>query len=571
VYRPGYFRFIASCVDQYLRVLETVKLWPGEQLREERGPRHLYTMGSLSDAPDPPRRDQPEDNDGESAPVERQGLSDEQFRDILEERGASDLSAGPPPISPKDAALKLEQLRNLLFREPEFETRYPAAYKVLFTPPYEPPLTPPHERDLLQAMVELYEKAGVPLPERRPERWGSTGRNMHVGIGGLPLPSFGVRVLRNEPRKAIRAKDSGRPADVYSVTSEFREMESPPTDQEFIPVDPGYLRGILLAIMSREEYSERVEPLHRDHGLLQGLGELPDESPIRLTDLRLVSELGFEGLRRVLIPVLKSLEYPLVPDSVVRWKRQTLGDATREVERMTLELSREPTSQEIDRAQRKLDAITTLAAAVSFAAAALLLFIDLDMPGVEDATPYQLGGQIELLAETIQTVSGDLEDATGKLAKIVAYRSRGRPPRLSGRDLYEALYSYRMGEDLKDIAPRLGVTPYAYDHESLRGWGTKNWRPSVLKKLAAGVEWEREQYPQAAEIFAKRDNPNVQSKAMRAYQKYLVEQEGAAALYPWLEVGDEIGVNAVTPQGLEMIRAYVQLGSCIERGIDPLP
>ena len=63
--------------------------------------------------------------------------------DMLQERGETSLASQAdvhlgdkePDISPGDALKKLEWLRSNLILEPEFEARYPEAYKELFTPP----------------------------------------------------------------------------------------------------------------------------------------------------------------------------------------------------------------------------------------------------------------------------------------------------------------------------------------------------------------------------------------------------------------------------------------------------
>jgi hypothetical protein len=61
--------------------------------------------------------------------------------------------------APKDADTRLRYLRELLSDEVEFEARYPAAYELLF--------------------------------------------DVSKAISGLPLPSFGVRVLRSAPQGVV--------------------------------------------------------------------------------------------------------------------------------------------------------------------------------------------------------------------------------------------------------------------------------------------------------------------------------------------------------------------------------
>ena len=84
--------------------------------------------------------------------------------DLFQERGTSDLEPLDQPhqghTTSEDAVGKLERLRNMLVKEPEFEARYPDAYKELFTPPHRG------------------------IGSRHPES------------AGVPLPSFGARMLR---------------------------------------------------------------------------------------------------------------------------------------------------------------------------------------------------------------------------------------------------------------------------------------------------------------------------------------------------------------------------------------
>ena len=83
---------------------------------------------------------------------------------------------------PTDADTRLRYLRDLLGHETEFQARYPVAYELLF------------------------------------------GRSEQ--IGGLPLPSFGVRILHHEPQDNVvpalwfeKSKRSRRSGDAYSQMS----------------------------------------------------------------------------------------------------------------------------------------------------------------------------------------------------------------------------------------------------------------------------------------------------------------------------------------------------------------
>jgi hypothetical protein len=96
---------------------------------------------------------------------------------------------------------------------------------------------------------------------------------------------------------------------------------------------------------------------------------------------------------------------------------------------------------------------------VSFAAAALLLFLDFDMPDIEHASPHRLAEHVGNLAQIIQTLSKSLNANANKLEKLLAYRAQNRPSKL-GQTFYEALVSYRMGEELESVAKDLDLTPY---------------------------------------------------------------------------------------------------------------
>ena len=151
-----------------------------------------------------------------------------------------------PVESPEDSRVRFRQLQQLLVREPEFITRYPEAHEILF-----------------------------------PRMAGS----------GLPLPSFGIRVLRNQPHPVARIPKSFLEGDAYSVTySHHKELESPLADQSFWAVEKGILRGLLLAILSREEYSERIVPSYCDPELFEGK-EVRRKFAVRITDLRLAIDL----------------------------------------------------------------------------------------------------------------------------------------------------------------------------------------------------------------------------------------------------------------------------------------
>lgn len=221
------------------------------------------------------------------------------------------------------------------------------------------------------------------------------------------------------------------------------EIGLPPVNQALGSVEGGFLSGILLAILGREERAANIMYSRNfEEDLLEGI-EGTDKPPLRITDLRLAVHLEPGILGRALVPVLGSLPRPISAEGVVRWKRRALGGTTEEFEteeevreRATaedLEAFAEQAERKVDRsledypgeapwdperlrdpllrsttwdlaweARRDLSFFERVerefgdphvgTAAVSFAAAGLLLFVDLDMPGIRESKPFRLAG-----------------------------------------------------------------------------------------------------------------------------------------------------------------------------------
>jgi hypothetical protein len=407
---------------------------------------------------------------------------------------------------PEDSRVRFRQLQKLLEREVEFSTRYPEAYEILF-----------------------------------PRMSGS----------GLPLPSFGIRLLRHRPLPDARIPQGSIEGDAYSATYlHHKESLLPPADQSFWSVDRDFMRALLLAIHSREEYSERIAPPYCDPDLFDGK-EVRRKSAIRITDLRLGMALRTRDLNRILGLALRSLQRPITAERVVEWKHQQIGNSLK------------ANSGSIIDAQSRRTEI----AVVSFAAAALLLFLDLDMPGLSEEKPCRLVEQVQKLAALIGRLGESLDSVAGELGALLANRPAGRQRRYK-RDSYHALVFWRMGHSLEDIAEWLGITPYS----SRTVKGTRNWKKKVLDIIAQGKGVENERYPRAAAIFANHeDSPHIRRKAHRAYRTYLVQTERMPGYYPFGQVGRRIRVNFQTQWGEEIINAYVQLGCCLVRGISVSP
>jgi hypothetical protein len=266
---------------------------------------------------------------------------------------------------PTDADTRLRYLQDLLGHETEFQARYPAAYELLF------------------------------------------GRSEQINV--LPLSSFGVRILHHDPQDHVLPafwfqewKRSQNNGDAFSLMSVGRTSGDKKVDQSLAPLDLGYMRGVLLAILSREEYEERIATELHDEALREQLGAYT-QSSVRITDLRLAmapDSKNIKSLKKALRPLFSSLEKPITLEGVLQWKWDLLrGDEKVKGEEP------EDTKANITR--------------VSFAAASLLLFLDFDLPGIEGASSLVLTEQSGNLAEIIQKLSKSLNANAKKLEKLL--------------------------------------------------------------------------------------------------------------------------------------------------------
>ena len=488
----------------------------------------------------------------------------EEFKRLRESNDPNDAKPFVPPV-PVDVAGRFRALQDLLHHKGEFEARFPAAFEILF-----------------------------PRVVRRRERLG------------LYLPSFDVRILNNWVHPHVRGQSSVEGADAHSSVSRWWQkdwrLHEANRSIGALPFDD--LQGILLAILSREESGERVDPFMLGYraGDVEGV-QGPEESFIRLTDLRLAELVQPDTTKQALKPLLDLLHRPLSSQHVVMWKLYLLGSELKDhlqfSESVAKHLAQVPVHEMPEDVASYVAELTELharennlfsavfrpvhtksglliqrfgseesgIAAVSFTAAALWLFLDLDMPGVEGASSYRLAEQVESLASIICGLTQRLRRSTEDLDKLIANRSSGNRPELPGNN-HLALQQYRMGHrNLRQIAEWLGITPYS----SRTGRGTRDWKARVKKRLIAGNEFEKQNYPRAAAIFAHREHPAVRRKACRAYRGYLLEK-GRYGSSRFFSLGHWARTNAAeTKRGREIVWAYCQLGSCIIQRIPPLP
>lgn len=395
--------------------------------------------------------------------------------------------------------------------------------------------------------------------------------------GKLPLPSFGIDITRSAPSAVAIPAGFGNPdmslesGDAFSVSYLGEGKTLSPADQDFLRLDPGYLRKILIRILDSEEYQTVVEhhtPSRRlkaeaegkeSPHLLFDYETVRDPDPkgqVRISDLRLANDLKPIALRRELTLVLGSLKPPVTAESILRWKWSTLK------EYKTLMKKPSEWTDEDHEAER------TRAVAVSFAAASLCLLADLGTQSLREATPKTLQGYVETFADIVRTLTADLDRGAEELGKLLIGRGGGRPPHPKIR-YYTALRLYRMGRDLKEVSRHVGINPY--DKETRQG--SKDWRNKVKEVIRRGAEVEKEKLPRAAEVFARMNQEPVRIRALEAYQDY-IQSANWTHVGQWFEkadVGDDLPSGVPAAEQSEIYQAYIQLGSCLVNGIEPIP
>lgn len=430
----------------------------------------------------------------------------------------------------------------------------------------------------------------------------------------LRLPSFGIDVSRSDPSAvsiptgwstADLSLDSG---DAFSV-SYLREGSKVSTaNQDFWRLDLGYVRRILLRILGDEEYGKILEH-HYDPVQLPEFGEesRKDLTPhssgaeapgwsesgaqVRLTDLRLAKDIRPADLRRELGSALAGLTLPLTIEGVLGWKWRTLKHPRGHRSPADLAENNSRSREWYEEEQRR-------AVVVSFAAAALLLLVDLDMRRLEQATHDALAGHVVTLAEIIVRLVDKLDGSADELLGLLAGRKGGlggRPSDLAVRH-YTALSLYRMGRPAEEIAWRVGIISADQRDEQRKSRIRKklrikpenrtqkeekvpepprNWRSRLREFVKWGVEVEKEEFPRAAEVFARKDEELMRAKAAETYLYYLeAENWGEAELYAGdVGIGDDLlnGGAPLEDPKYQYFKAFVQLGSCLKNDIDPLP
>jgi hypothetical protein len=397
----------------------------------------------------------------------------------------------------------------------------------------------------------------------------------------LLLPSFGVSVTPSDPTTISIPSGTGTQdtffdsGDAYSVSYLRESSRVFTTDQEYGHLDLGYLRRILLYILDKEEY---LQTLGGDHGVFLGLPNEPkpsspgsdtarssdSEAQVRLTDLRLAKDIRPADLSRELRSALRDLPLPLTTQGVVRWKWKVLSRPKGLKNRTDLDSNDQWYTEE-----------TVRITIVSFTAAALLLLLDLNMRRIEKTSRDTLVQHVITLARIVRDLITNLDRSANELMKLLAGRkgsSGGRPPNPKVRS-YVALSLYRMGWRPTMIAHRVGIR--APGRQASGQGAPKNWMSNLRELVMRGVEVEKERFPSAAEVFARKDEEQVRATAIEVYDRYLESRnwEEAGLYADSVAIGDDLLTGGGVPvsQGDQEYRAYVQLGSSLKHGIDPVP
>jgi hypothetical protein len=395
--------------------------------------------------------------------------------------------------------------------------------------------------------------------------------------GKLLLPSFGheftrIEVTRSAPRTEVRLTgelivdvkcDSG---DAFSISYLDGKSDATTVDRRFMGLDEAYIRRVLLLILDGEEYDD-IHLYHGAHTSRVVFPNLPsggldlrhpireeDEDPkaqVRITDLRLAKDLEEEDLESELKAEVSGLIPPVTVDKVLRWKWKTL-----------LKPKRMRTVSEVKEKQEWYEEEHLRIRAISFAAAALCLSIDLGLKIPEESSRDDLTEIILGWRKLISNLISALDRTVGEASKLLSGRkgTKGGYPTDPEFKSYTVLFLYRMGYFPEDIATQIGLNKKV----------NRNWKSKLKKAIERGIEIEREKFPLAAEVFSRRDEKEIREKARAAYDMYsdpfLRGPENVSVTLE--DGGDLLGMPANEAEQVRI--ALIQLGSCIKWGRDPL-
>jgi hypothetical protein len=409
----------------------------------------------------------------------------------------------------------------------------------------------------------------------RPEKPNYSRPGYLVFSPCLLLPSFGIRLTRSDARAmalprewAVAEIAAPLSGDAFSV-SYYYTTNDYVADQDFMPLDEGHLRRLLLEIFSREEYTDILDHYNYSENRWFEVAERGSSEPgegeltpqVRITDLRLAKDLKPAVFKRELKSALVNLETPVTKNGVLRWKWDTLSHYKTP--------PKDPPG--LDEAEAAEESSRVMA--VSFAAAALLLLVDLDARKLREEGVDELAQRVKDLYDVIRKFSESLDACTNVLSTHLIGNPANRPRDPEAKH-YTALVLYRMGLPLYKVALRVGITPRL--PKKLRGRsstasGFQNWKGKVRKFIQQGAEVEAQRFPQAAEVFRRCHDEAVQKKAIEAYHSY-VDSWGQHLIFMELQdlqEGDELLGGVFSNVEEQVNSAYLQLGSCLINEIDP--
>jgi hypothetical protein len=336
--------------------------------------------------------------------------------------------------------------------------------------------------------------------------------------GKLLLPSFGIEVdgievTRSAPRSKVYLEgqriedlicDSG---DAFSISYLGRQSAATTVDRPFMGLDPAYIRRVLLRVLDGEEYDDILlhytahYPREVKPGVPKGkpldlrdLREVEDPDPkaqVRITDLRLAKDLRRLELESELKAEVSELRLPITADDVLRWKWKTLREPTRH-----------RTVTEVMDKKEWYEAECLRIRAISFAAAALCLSVDLGLKNLGESSRDDLTEIILGWHTLISNLISAVDDTVGEASKLLAGRKGTKGGRPTDPELksYTALFLYRMGYFPNDIATQIGLS--APIPREQREDGTvheqfnPNWKGDLTKAIKKGIEIEQEKFPE---------------------------------------------------------------------------
>ena len=247
----------------------------------------------------------------------------------------------------------------------------------------------------------------------------------------------------------------------------------------------------------------------------------------------------------------------MTADDVLRWKWKTL----RKPKGMR-------TVSEVKEKKEWYEEECLRIRAISFAAAALCLSVDLGLENLGESSPDDLTEIILGWHTLISNLISALDDTVDETSKLLSGRKGTKGGRPTDPELksYTALFFYRMGHFPNDIATQIGLSPRRESHEKVN----VNWKSELKKAIERGIEIEQEKFPLAAEVFARRGEKEIREAALSAYANYddpfLRGPENVSVALE--DGGDLIGMPANETEQAKI--ALIQLGSCIKWGRDPL-